>query len=446
MVVGAGSAGVRAARFAANYGARVAVVEAGPLGGTCVNAGCIPKKLLSYAAHFPDDFGDAAGFGYTVAPAAFDWRALIAAKDAEIARLNNVYGEILSGAGVTIIHGRARLIDGHTVAVDGPGQAQELAARHVLIATGGRAVRPPLPGAELGIVSDDAFHLTALPRRVVVYGGGYIAVEFASIFRGLGAEVTLAYRGERLLREFDFELGQHLAEAMAGRGVDIRLSTSIAALERTRAIQVRWASGAADEVDCVLFATGRVPNTVGLGLEEAGIATGSFGAITVDAQFRTSQPSVYAIGDVIARVQLTPVALAEGMLVADHLFGPAERRLSYANIPTAVFSHPNVASVGLSEQAAIASGHTVTVYKSRFRPLKSTLGGGSERVLVKIVVDDQTDRVLGFHMVGPDAGEVIQGFAVALNAGLTKAGLDATIGIHPTLAEEFVTLRNATPK
>ena len=442
ITIGGGSGGVRASRMSANFGARVALIEERKLGGTCVNVGCIPKKLLSYAAHYADDFTDAGGFGWSVGSRDFDWARLIANKDREIARLNGVYARLLSDAGVTVIEARGRLIDAHTV------QAGErtLTARHILVATGGWPVVPQIPGAELAITSNEAFHLAHLPARAVVVGGGYIAMEFASIFNGLGVKTTLVYRGRQLLRGFDRELGQVLAEEMAQKGIEILLDSNIERIEReSGALAVQFVSGETRETDLVMYATGRAPNTRGLGLEEAGVALAANGALKVDDFFRSSVPSVYAIGDVIDRIQLTPVATAEGTLLANTLFNNSPRRMDYDNVPTAVFSHPNVATVGLGEDEARKRYGEVEVYAARFRPLRATLSGSAERVFMKLVVDRKTDRVLGAHMVGADAGEVIQGFAVALKCGATKAQFDATVGIHPTGAEEFVTMRAPRP-
>ncbi|MDP2239898.1 MAG: glutathione-disulfide reductase [Burkholderiales bacterium] len=441
ITIGGGSGGVRASRMSANFGARVALIEERQLGGTCVNVGCIPKKLLSYAAHYAGDFADSAGFGWSVASHDFDWARLIANKNREISRLNGVYAKLLNDAGVTVIEARGRLIDAHTV------QAGErtLTAQHILVATGGWPVVPPIPGAELAITSNEAFHLARLPERVVVVGGGYVAVEFSSIFKGLGVRTTLVYRGSQLLRGFDQDLGRVLAEEMAQKGVEILLDSNIERIERKgAALALRFVSGETRETDLVLYATGRAPLTHGLGLEAAGVALAANGAIKVDEFFRSSVPSICAIGDVIDRIQLTPVAIAEGTALANTLFNNLPRRMDYGNVPTAVFSHPNVATVGLSEKQARERHGEVEVYVAHFRPLKGTLSGSTERVFMKLVVDRTTDRVLGVHMVGTDAGEVIQGFAVALKCGATKAQFDATVGIHPTGAEEFVTMR--TPR
>ncbi|MBE0626207.1 MAG: glutathione-disulfide reductase [Burkholderiales bacterium] len=440
--IGAGSGGVRASRHAAALGARVAVAEERYLGGTCVNVGCIPKKLFSYAAHYGEDIAHAAGYGWSSAARAFDWRTLLANKDREIERLNGVYERLLRGAGVTLLRARAALIDAHTVEVDG----RRISARHILVATGGWPVVPPIPGAELAISSNEAFHMDALPRRVLVVGGGYIAVEFASIFNGLGVDTTLIYRGERLLKGFDADLGGFLAGEMENKGVHIRLRSDIERIERTAhagALRATLAQGGELEADGVMYATGRAPNTRGLGLEYAGVNLAANGAIVVDANFQSNVPSIHAVGDVIDRVLLTPVALAEGMVVAERLFGSGGRSMDYEYIPTAIFSNPNIGTVGWSEAKARERAGDIDVYRTTFGALRHQLTGSGEKVLMKLVVDRASGRVLGVHMVGPDAGEIIQGFAVALKCGATKSQFDATIGIHPTIAEEFVTMREA---
>ena len=440
-IIGAGSGGVRAARWAARLGARVAIAEERYLGGTCVNVGCIPKKLLSYAAHYHEEFEDAQRYGWHAGAAAFDWRALITAKDQEIARLNGVYERLLRGSDVEIFRARATLADPHAIDVDG----RRITAAHVLIATGGWPVKPPIPGAELGFTSNEAFHLPQLPARIVIIGGGYIGVEFASIFNGLGAETTLVYRSDRLLRSFDADLGRFLGEQMANKGVRILYGRNIAAIERRAPYVAVLSDGTALETDGVMLATGRAPNTHGLGLEQAGVKLKENGAIMVDANFQSSVPSVHAIGDVIDRVLLTPVALAEGMAVAERLFNPGARVVDYEYIATTIFSHPNVATVGLSEAEARRRGLKVVIYRTAFTSLKHALTGRAEKVLMKLVVDEASERVLGVHMVGPEAGEIMQGFAVALKCGATKRQFDATIGIHPTVAEEFVTMREPEP-
>ncbi|MFZ6655220.1 glutathione-disulfide reductase [Undibacterium sp. TJN19] len=436
--IGGGSGGVRASRFAAQYGARVALAESGPLGGTCVNAGCIPKKLMSYAAHYHEDFAEAKGFGWQTGEPHFNWATLVAHKDREISRLNGIYAQILTNAKVHTIHGHAQIIDAHTIAVNG----KTYTAHHILIATGGHPTRPDLPGSELGITSDDFFHLPALPAHAVVKGGGYIAVELASILNGLGCKVSLVQRGAQILRNMDSDLGHFLISEMRKKGVDMVLDSKILSISKDgEKKKVELSDGRTLDSDCVLFATGRQPNTRGLGLENVGIQVRENGAIIVNEHFATNVDNIYAIGDVIDRVALTPVALAEGMVVAANLFQHGKRLMSYDNIATAVFSHPNVATVGLTEARAREKHAHVKIFKSEFKALKHTLSGSDERCLMKMIVDADTDRVLGIHMVGPDAGEVIQGFAVAMQCGVTKAQVDATIGVHPTLAEEFVTMR-----
>lgn len=443
-VVGAGSGGVRASRMAAARGARVIVAEGGALGGTCVNLGCIPKKLYSHAAHCHEQFEEAAGFGWQVGEVRFDWHRLRARRAAEIARLNGVYDKLLSGAGVRLVHGWARLIDPHTVVVKGgDGVEQRFTARHILLATGGRPQRPSGPGAEWAITSDDLFDIDPFPRRLLVVGGGYIACEFASIFQGLGSEVTLVHRGPRILRGFDEEIAAFADSEMRKKGLTVHLNATVAEVQRRGAVQVvRLSDDTTVEVEAVLQATGRLPLTEGLGLEALGITLNAEGTVPVDARFRTVVPSVHAIGDLVGHKALTPVALAEAMVLVDDLFGDGQRPpIDYEAIATAVFTHPNIATVGMSEERARRLHGEVRVFRSEFKALKHTLSDSTERTLMKIVVDAATDRVLGMHMVGADAGEVIQGFAVAVQAGLTKAQIDRTIGIHPTGAEEFVTMR-----
>jgi glutathione reductase (NADPH) len=441
-VIGAGSGGVRAARMAAQRGARVVVAEAAQLGGTCVNVGCIPKKLYSFAAHFADDFNDAVGFGWHVGPARFDWAVLKANRAKEISRLNGVYQHLLHGAGVSIVNGWARLLDAHTVKVQHASGHQDFTARHILLATGGRPTVPEFPGREHVITSDGMFDLEPFPRRLLVVGGGYIACEFASIFNGLGANVTQIYRGEQILRGFDHDVRNFIGEEMRKHGVDLRVHTDVSAIEKTSTgLHVKLLDGSTVSADAVLYATGRVPNVAGLGLEAAGVAQRKDGAIIVDEHYQSSVPSVHALGDVTARVQLTPVALGEAMVLVDRLFDSGRRTMGYDFIPTAVFTHPNIGTVGYGESAARDKFGKVTVYRSEFKALKHTLSGSSERTFMKLIVDQASDRVVGLHMVGSDAGEIVQGFAVAMKAGATKAVFDSAIGIHPTAAEEFVTMR-----
>ena len=446
-VIGGGSGGVRAARMSGQRGARVGLAEVADMGGTCVNVGCIPKKLYSYAAHFAESFEESHGFGWEGAAPSFNWETLKTNRAKEIKRLNGIYVNLLEGAGVKIIRGWATLVDAHTVRVGN----QQYSAKNILISTGGTAVVPAVIGHEEVVTSDHMFDLSPFPKRLLVVGGGYIACEFASIFNGLGAQVTQLYRGEQVLRGFDHEVRHFIAAEMLKAGVDLQLGADVAAVQRSTAglqVTLKGKDGAEAEtitVDSILYATGRAPNVKGLGLEAAGVAQGKDGAIVVNDAYQTSVPSIYALGDVTARVQLTPVALGEAMVVVDHLFGPAAgkapRSMSYDFIPTAVFTHPNIGTVGFSEEAARQTFAKVSVYRADFRALKHTLSGSTERTLVKLLVDDATDRVVGLHMVGPDAGEVVQGFAVAMKAGATKAIFDSTIGIHPTMAEEFVTMR-----
>jgi glutathione reductase (NADPH) len=441
-VIGAGSGGVRAARVAAGFGARVAVAEADRPGGTCVIRGCVPKKLLVYAAHFREELEDAAAYGWT-ADATFSWPTLIANKDREIARLEDIYRTLLKSAGASLYEGRATLVDPHTVEI----AARRYTARHVLVATGGRPVRPEIPGAEFAITSDEAFQLAELPRRVLIVGGGYIGVEFGGIFHGLGAEVTIAYRGEQILRGFDDDVRHHLHDELVRKGFDVRLQCDLRTIERRgdgslAATIVTAGAPQQLELDAVMFATGRQPDTAGLGLEAAGVRIDANGAVIVDEYSRSSVPNIHAVGDVTNRVALTPVAIREGAAVATTLFGGRPVAMDHRDVPHAVFSQPPVGTVGLSEAEASTAYAAVDVYTATFRPLKYTLSGRNERTLVKLVVDAASQRVVGAHMVGPDAPEIIQGIAIAVKAGLTKEQFDATVAVHPTAAEEFVTLRD----
>jgi len=442
-VIGGGSGGVRAARMAAQQGARVALAEAAELGGTCVNVGCIPKKLYSYAAGYAESFEEAAGYGWKLPQAPqFDWAHLKDQRAKEIKRLNGVYASLLKNSGVVLVTGWAQLLDGHTVEVDGKRHT----ARHLLVATGGTPYVPDIPGREHIATSDAMFDLDPFPKRLLVVGGGYIACEFASIFNGLGAQVTQLHRRAHLLTGFDDDVRQFLANEMGKAGVEVRLNCEATSITRgAHGLTVTLARGQQIEADTVLFATGRVPNTQGLGLEAAGVKLDERGAIAVDAHYRSSVPSIHAVGDVSTRVQLTPVALAEAMVVVDELFGKGRRRLDYEFIPTAVFTHPNIGTCGYTELDARAKFGDVAVFSSEFKSLRHTLSGRTERTFMKLVVDKASDRVVGLHMVGADAGEVVQGFAVAMRAGATKALFDSTIGIHPTAAEEFVTMREPMP-
>ena len=445
-VIGGGSGGVRAARMSAQRGARVALAEVAAMGGTCVNVGCIPKKLYSYAAHYGDSFEESLGFGWVGEAPTFDWDLLKANRAREISRLNSVYVQLLTSADVTIIEGWARLLDAHTVEVDD----RRFTAKNILVSTGGTPTVPTVPGREHVVTSDQMFDLSPFPKRLLVVGGGYIACEFASIFNGLGSQVTQVHRRDKLLRGFDDDVRRFIAGEMSKTGINLQLGTQISTITKTDdGLQVEVKDlqdkPASFLVDSVLYATGRAPNASGIGLEAVGVAVNEVGAIQVNAQYQTSVPSIYALGDVTARLQLTPVALGEAMVVVDHLFGPAAgntpRRMSYNFVPTAVFTHPNIGTVGYSEADAREQFGAIRVYRTDFKALRHTLSGSTERTLMKLLVDDATDRVVGLHMVGPDAGEIVQGFAVAMKAGATKAVFDSTIGIHPTAAEEFVTMR-----
>jgi len=440
LTIGAGSGGVRASRMAAGLGARVAVAEARLLGGTCVNVGCVPKKLLVYASQFSAAFEDARGFGWKVGDRTFDWGRLIANKDREIARLNQVYRRLLEDSGVTIVEGRARLVDHHTVDVGGT----RYTADTILIASGGRPNVVDIPGAEYGISSDDVFHLSALPKRIVIVGGGYIAVEFAGIFNELGSEVHLLYRGPLFLRGFDDDVRTTLAEEMTKRGVRLQFGVRPTRITRQgNDLVVNLPDGGHIAADVMLCGTGRLPNTSNLGLEAVGVEVTGRGAVVVDEFSESSIPGIFAVGDCTDRRALTPVALAEAMAFVETVFKGKPTSVSYSNVPSAVFSQPSVGTVGLTESEARSGGFDVQIFRSNFRPMVHTLSGRDERTMMKLVVDRTSDRVLGVHMVGPEAGEIIQGMAVALTCGATKAQFDATIGIHPTAAEEFVTMRTA---
>lgn len=439
-VIGAGSGGVRAARRASAYGVKVAIAENRHVGGTCVNVGCVPKKLFVYASEFAEHFRAAGGFGWRNDNPQFDWRQLMAQKNQEISRLQAIYKHLLEQAGVILFEGNACLLNEHTVAVDG----KTFKCRKILIATGGQAAIPDIPGKEHGLTSDALFFLTELPKRMMIVGGGYIAVEFAGIMHGLGVEVTLCYHGNQLLRHFDHAIGPFLADQMQQKGISLVLNTEIVEIVQTESGYAAKSNQGVDfETDAILFATGRVPNTNGLGLKKAGVELSENGAVMVDQHYQSNIASIYALGDVTDRYMLTPVATAEAMALVEHLYNASHAVLDYKNIPTAVFSQPNVATVGMTEMQARTMHDDVIIYQSIFTPMKHTLSGSNEKTLMKLVVRKSSDEVLGVHMVGPDAGEIIQGMAIALRAGATKSIFDSTIGIHPTAAEEFVTMREA---
>jgi glutathione reductase (NADPH) len=443
-VIGAGSGGIRASRISRHLGARVAIAENYRIGGTCVIRGCIPKKLLTYAAHYAEDLEDARGFGWSIEGASFSWPALIANKNREIARLSAVYTDGFAKTGIPVIEGTAKLLDAHTVAIG----ERRVTAQNILIATGGWPSKPSIPGIEHAITSNEAFELRALPKRVLIVGGGYVAVEFAGIFNGLGAEVTMSYRGEQILRGFDDDVRRHLHEEMGKKGVRILLKSAVARIARradgTLEASVTGSPGNTLACDAVMYATGRTPNTASLGPAELGVELDEEGGVVVDRFCRSSVPNIYAAGDVTNRIALTPVAIRDGAAVAMTLFGGVETPVDLDDVPSAVFSQPPVGTVGLSAARAVEKLGQVDIYKANFRPLRHTLSGRDDRTFMKLVVDAATQRVVGAHMVGADAPEVIQGIAIAVKAGLTKAQFDATVGIHPTAAEEFMTLREKT--
>ena len=439
-VIGAGSGGVRAARISAGLGAKVIVAEGLYLGGTCVNVGCVPKKLYVYGSEFGKAFKDAEGFGWTVDGTSFDWPTLRDNKTREISRLNSIYDRLLEGSGAQVISGMATLIDAHTVEVNGT----QYHAKKILLATGSWPTKPEFPGNELAITSNEIFDLDSFPQRLLVEGGGYIASEFACIFNGLGAQVTQLYRGDLFMRGFDNDVRVFAAEEIRKTGVELRFNSNIVSLSQTHeGLEAQLTDGSSMVVDAVLCATGRHPNIEGLGLEKTAVTLDARGYVSADERFQTDEPSIFALGDMTGGPQLTPVAIEQAMAFAQTQFGDAEKVMDYAFIPTAVFCQPNIGTVGFTEEACEARGIDIDVYMSDFKPMKHTLSGRDERTLMKLIVDKSSDRVIGLHMVGPDAGEICQGMAVAMKAGATKAHFDSTVGIHPTAAEEFVTMRTA---
>jgi glutathione reductase (NADPH) len=439
-VIGAGSGGVRAGRIAAKHGAKVAVAEEYRVGGTCVIRGCVPKKLFVYASKFAEEFEDAVGFGWTSERVSFDWQTLIENKDKEIDRLNKAYIRNLEASGAELIHERATIVDPHSVQL---ASGRKISAKHILIATGATPFVPHhLPGKELSITSNEAFHLERLPRRIVIVGGGYIAVEFAGIFSGLGVETVLIYRGDQILRGFDEDVRNHLAAEMVKKGIEIRTHSDVTKIEKSGdGVRATLQDGSVFGAGQIMFATGRMPNIAGLGLEHVGIKPTPHGAVPVNEYSQTEVPSIYAVGDVTNRVNLTPVAIREGHAFADTVFGNKPTMVNHGLVPTAVFSQPEIGTVGMTEADARKRHKAIDIYKTSFRPMKHTLSGRDERMFMKLVVDGESDKVLGCHIIGPDAGEMAQLLGIAITCGATKAQFDATLAVHPTAAEELVTMR-----
>ena len=437
-VIGAGSSGVRAARMSASHGAKVAIAEEHRVGGTCVIRGCVPKKLFVYASHFAEEFEDAVGFGWEVGQSSFDWPTLIANKDTEIDRLNKIYIKNLEASGVEILNGRAVFKDAHTILLDG----REITANYILIAVGARPFMPQIEGIEHAISSNEAFYLKDFPSDITIVGGGYIAVEFAGIFNGLGANVTLIYRGEEILRGFDGDIRRHVQEEMIKKGVDVQTQNDVTSIQKDgKGFVVTFKNGTRRETSCVMYATGRVPYVQELGLDTVGVQLGAKGEIKVDAYSQTTVDNIYAVGDVTDRSQLTPIAIREGAAFAETVFNDKPLAVDHSNIPTAVFSQPPVGTVGMTEEEARDNKFDVDIYKSVFRPMKHTLSGRDEKTLMKLIVDRNTDKVLGLHIVGPDSGEMIQAFGIAVKMGATKSQFDETVAVHPTAAEELVTMK-----
>jgi len=440
-VIGGGSGGVRAARIAATHGAKVGIAEEYRYGGTCVIRGCVPKKLFVYASHFAESFEDAVGFGWTTRKVAFDWWTLISNEDQEVDRLNKIYITNLEKAGVELFNSRAEIRDPHSVFLI--AEQRHVTAKYILVATGGTVrLDEKLPGIEHVITSNEAFHLEELPERIVIAGGGYIAVEFAGIFAGLGVDTTLLYRGEKILRGFDDDVRDHLTVEMTKKGIDVVTGQVFTSIEKQgEVLKGTLKNGDVIEADQIMFAIGRVPYTQGLGLEHAGVETSSNGAIKVDEYSKSSVDHIYAVGDVTDRVALTPVAIREGHAVADNLFNGKDIKMDHSTIPTAVFSQPEIGTVGLTEAEAREKFADVDIYKSTFRPMKHTLSGRDERMLMKLIVEPESDKVVGCHIMGPDAGEMAQLLGISVKMGATKADFDSTMAVHPTASEELVTMR-----
>ena len=439
-VIGAGSAGVRSARIASSHGAKVGIAEASALGGTCVNLGCVPKKIMAYGADYHGHFRDARGYGWDVPnDIGFDWDTLITNQRAEVARLNAAYENTLKNVGVDIINGYARFVDAHTLDIEG----KQVTADKILIAVGGRPRIPHQPGGNLMQTSDDRFCWPHAPKKAVIIGGGYVSVEFAHILRGIGTEIDLIYRGPMFLKDFDQDLSQHLADEMQNQGINLHFNTDLESCEKTdKGFVVHTTTGQSIACDVALAAIGRVPVTEGLDLEKADVDLLKNGQVDVNEDYQTSQPNIYACGDVANRDHLTPVAIKEGHVIADRLFNAQrDRNVNYENIATAIFSDPPIGTVGLSEAQAREEGYEIEIFKSAFTPMRNQLAQKVEKTLMKMIVDTKSDRVLGLHMIGLDAPEIMQGFAVAMNCGATKADFDRTMPIHPTSAEEFVTLK-----
>ncbi|MCF8473694.1 MAG: glutathione-disulfide reductase [Emcibacter sp.] len=442
-VIGAGSGGVRASRMAATYGARVGLCEDYRVGGTCVIRGCVPKKLFVYASEYSAHFKDSRGFGWSSLDHHFDWPALIAAKDKEIDRLNGIYIQNLKNSGVEIIQARGKLLDAHTVELSSDQGIKKVTADKILIATGAWPQMPEIPGIEHAITSNEAFHLDNLPKNIAIVGGGYIAVEFAGIFNGMGVKTHLLYRGEQILRGFDLDIAQKLNEEMTKKNIDVRVKTNVSKITKSdNGLILTLTDGSNLEVDQVMYATGRKANIMGLGLSEIGVKMEQNGAIIVDEHYKTSVGNIFAVGDVTGRVQLTPVAIKEGAALAATEFNNTPTIVDYDNIPTAVFSQPSIGTVGMTEAEAIAKfGDDIKIYRSEYKSMKFTLSGRDERSLMKLIVQKSTDKVIGVHMIGPDSAEIIQGIAIAMKCGATKAEFDATVAVHPSSAEEFVLMK-----